>query len=733
MPHAEEHAPVGHHYHRERTTVKELEDEFDCGEPGCDHSPGHHAHLDAHHHQFDDHHDHRQAPGVISKLKSFLLGPASSAPVTSDEEYIVRKETKVVRVQKYDEDGEPIHHHHGHAHDEHYIRDKAHDGKAVLEDAAYDAKNAVKDAKRKVQHKASDAKRYAHKQADHLRDDVEGDAELVKDKAEGVISSFWSTVGKTKEKLGSVVYGTEKKIEHAGESASQRYQRLKAEAADKYDDAKGHVAEESGKRINKVHSKYENAKDAAAADYYRVHGKYENAKDAARAEYYRVHGKYEDAKDAASSEYNRVKGQAADKYEQTRQRANEEVDNVRHKVDETREEAAARVKSVADSASRAVKGNVAKATDTVKSAKDSVKYRVDETADAVKQRVGEAKNRVDETAQNVKQRVGEAKNRVDETAENVKQRVGEAKHRVHDSIDQARDNVEDAARRAKASAREKAQNVKDGVREGVDNVKEGVKDGIHAVEDGAEGIFHKFEQAGECLGLSGPRTQGASHLCNSLDGARSWDRGHNAFAAHGHNPVPVTAFYTGLSTLWFLWLARYVTSLSSSHARKFPLTNLSSRRVWIARNRTKIFLGDGSAELAHETHRDVVVSQKTTTADGRAVKTTALIHAESPAAVRKIATLVRAAHARSSFANMLPVFLVLLGSLELSGAYRPLLHLLSVAFLIGNVLQSEFGIFAPNALGSGRAIGLAIDWAVLLSGAVMAIYLAVSCKGCPVA
>ncbi|TPX61696.1 hypothetical protein PhCBS80983_g00931 [Powellomyces hirtus] len=647
MPH-EVPPHAGHHYHKERTTVKEVVDDYECTEPGCDN-------LDAHPHAHPTH-----APGIVSKLKSFLLGPAAA-----DEEYIVEKEVKVTRVHKYDTD------HDGHKHTDasKYVHDKAHDGNHRVHDAAHDTKHAIHEIEDKAEHKvregktfaqrkadrlkaeaevaadlarhkAHDAKTYAQRKADRLKDDVEEGAKETKQKANGALASLWAALENTKEKIFGVERKVEQEVEHAGESANEKYHRLKKEALHKYDSTKDHVVDETGRRIDKVRDK--------AGEY----------------------------KDTADAEYARLKGSATDKYEKARQRAHEDAEHVRYrvsegidKVEETAEEIAARARNAADAASRNVKGNIAKATDTVKNAKDSVKYRVEEASDK------------------------------------VKHNVEDAAHRVHESIEHTKDNIKDKAHQVKAGVKETAHNVKQGVREGVDNVKGTVKEGIHTVEKGAEGIYHRFEQAAECLGTVGPRTQG--RFPGYRLGAKPWDGRYNDFG----NPVPVTAFYTGLSCLYFLWLAR---------------------RVWMARNRSKVFLGDGSNELAYELHRDVVVSQ-TTVAEGRAARTTALLHTENKPAIRKLVDLLKAVEARSAFSTIVPLFLILLGALELSGAYRPLLHLLSLAFLVGNFLQSEYGILAADSVGPGRAIGLATNWAVLLFGSVMGIYLALSCKGCPVA
>lgn len=108
----------------------------------------------------------------------------------------------------------------------------------------------------------------------------------------------------------------------------------------------------------------------------------------------------------------------------------------------------------------------------------------------------------------------------------------------------------------------------------------------------------------------------------------------------------------------------------------------------MSRNRAKIFVGDGSAELAREISREIVVS-RTTVSENRTEKTTAILHTENTPAIKKTLNLMRAVDARATFTTNIPLYLILLGTLELAGAYRPLLHILSLVYLIGNVFQTE--------------------------------------------
>ncbi|KAJ3147197.1 hypothetical protein HDU89_005794 [Geranomyces variabilis] len=664
MPH-EQPPAAGHHYHHERTTVKEVEDDFDC--PGGDscNTPSH-----AHHHSNHGDHIHgdhaHHAPGIAAKLKNFLLGPAAG----ESDEYIVEKDIRVTRVH-HDASGTHKDGKHWHGEDHHPARDSIRDRKHAAREAAYE-----------LDKKAHDKKERAKQYGEHLIDEAEEGAERVKAKAEGPLSSIWSTLENAKAKLDNALYGTERKVGDAARTA----ERLKAEGRDKLDSTKARVHDESGKRIDHAREKARESKKAVE----RKAGEYKNA---------------------AETKYDEARLRAKHDAEHLRARVNEGVDSV---VEEG-EHAASRAHNAAEHASRKVSSNIAKATDRAKQVKDDVKRRVDDVREDVRDGANQAADRARQAKEDVRRRVGDVRDDVMDGANQAAERARQAKENVKHRIDETRNEINDKVRDVKHGVKQTADDVKQGVRHGINHAKETVEDGIHAVEHGAESVYHKFEEAAECLGCTGPRTQGrhlghghAHHGGNHL-GAQPWDSRYNGDV---FNPVPVTAFYTGLSCLWFIWLAR---------------------RVWMARNHSKVYLGDGSHELAHELHRDVVVSETSVAPDGRAARTTATLHTVNRPAVVKLAHLLRSVEARSSFATVTPLYLILLAALELAGAYRPLLHILSLAFLVGNVLQSEYGVFARNGMGPGRPVGTAIQWAVLASGSIMAIYLALSCKGCPVA
>ncbi|KAJ3171881.1 hypothetical protein HDU87_008199 [Geranomyces variabilis] len=544
-------AQTGHHYHRERTTV--IEDDYDCGVDGDCGLPAGLPPRSTHH-----------TPGIVSKVKAFLLGPQA---VT--DEIIVEKEVKIHRVhhseapptrQAKDDDRKHEHLKHIGESAQHNAQKKMHD----VKDKTKHVRNEIEAGRDEV--KAKVDKNLLHPVYDIL-------SLIVFHQADSALSSIWSSLENAKARLDHALYGTEKKIEHAAESAEKQGK----EAVD-------YVTDESGRLIDKT-----------------------------------------------SKEYEKMKDKATDKYERARQRAHEDAERLRarvnqgaEKLEEVGEDVAARAKLAASH----VKGTIGKATDTARQAKDAVKQQVEEASEGIKNRVDNAANR------------------------------------VYDTVEATKDTIKDRAHHAKQGVKDAAHFVKEDVRRGVHTVKDSVEDGIHAAEDKAKGAYYKFEQAAECLGVVGPRAQGRHHgHDHGRLGHHGWDG-----AQHG-NPVPVTAFYSAFSCLWFLWLAR---------------------RVWMARNRSKVYLGDGSHELAHELHRNVAVQQTTVAADGRsATRTTALVHAENHPAIQRLVDLLRAVEARSTFANIVPLFLVLLGALELSGAYRPLLHVLSLVFLAGNILQSE--------------------------------------------
>ncbi|KAJ3157832.1 hypothetical protein HDU89_000211 [Geranomyces variabilis] len=440
-------------------------------------------------------------------------------------------------------------------------------------------------------------------------------------------------------------------IKHLGDSARHHAQKKLHDVKDKTKHVRDEieaeteeVKEKADSALSSIWSSLENAKARLDHALYGTEKKIEHAAASVEKQGKEAVDKLESARDyvidesgrvidKTSQEYEKMKEKATDKYERARQRAHEDAERLRarvnqgaEKLEEVGEDVAARAKLAA----KQVKGTIAKATDTAKQAKAAVKQQVEEASEGIKHRVDDAANR------------------------------------VYDKVEATKDTIKDRAQHAKQGVKDAAHYVKEDVRRGVHSVKGSVEDGIHAAEDKAKGVYYRFEQAAECLGVVGPRAQGRHHEHDhGRLGHYSWDGAH-----HQHlNPVPVTVFYSALSCLWFLWLAR---------------------RVWMARNRSKVYLGDGSHELAHELHRNVAVQQTTVAADGRsATRTTALVHAENHPAIQRLVDLLRAVEARSTFANIVPLFLILLGALELSGAYRPLLHFLSLVFLAGNILQSE--------------------------------------------
>ncbi|KNC95974.1 uncharacterized protein SPPG_08578 [Spizellomyces punctatus DAOM BR117] len=587
MPHSHEetHGHPVHHYHRERTTIRETEDDYICDEDGCRPLPEQ---------------EHRP-PGIVAKLKHFFLGPSASNEAQEDN-------VKIVHVHHYDKNP------HGHRY--------------AASEWADEAKDTVREIGDSARRKAYQVKNNLVGEAERLKEEGEEAAEVVQEKAGGVLNRLWSGIEQTKEKLENALHGAEKRVEDAEESAEERYNYLRSKAGKRYRVNKDKAADITVKKLEDVKEKLENVKD-------------------------KIYEQYEHGRESFENQYDHVKDTATNEYEKARQRVHGNLGNVRNRIHdgvETVEETAEQI------ASRA-RNTVEKASDSVRQAAEAGRETLHNAADSVK-------NSVEETAQ-----------------------------RIKESVNNAKENV-----------RDKAERVKEGISDSFEGVKDDVKEGISSVKEGFKGALHKAEQAAECLGCVGPRKRPGyeSYGARSLDGRWSYPQ-------LGPNPVPVTAFYSALSTLWFLWLAR---------------------RVWMARNRAKVFVGDGSAELSRELSRDVVVS-RTTVSEGRAEKTTAVLHTENSPALKKYLTVMRANDARTAFSTNVPLYLILLCALELAGAYRPLLHILSLAFLAGNIVQTEYGIFSPDAIGRGRPIGLATNWAVMLFGSAMAVYLALSCNGCP--
>lgn len=131
------------------------------------------------------------------------------------------------------------------------------------------------------------------------------------------------------------------------------------------------------------------------------------------------------------------------------------------------------------------------------------------------------------------------------------------------------------------------------------------------------------------------------------------------------SPVPVTALYGAMSALLNVALAANVS------------------RVRAAR---KIFLGDGGDELMTRAHR---------------------------------------AHANN--AEYVPLAIVLLLILELSGGPSLMLHVLGGVLVTGRVIHAA-GMLSAG-LAKGRVLGILLTWATIAALAVLDIYYRCGCSG----
>lgn len=131
------------------------------------------------------------------------------------------------------------------------------------------------------------------------------------------------------------------------------------------------------------------------------------------------------------------------------------------------------------------------------------------------------------------------------------------------------------------------------------------------------------------------------------------------------SPVPVTALYGAMSALLNVALAANVS------------------RVRAAR---KIFLGDGGDEL-----------------------------------------MTRAQRAHANNAEYVPLAIVLLLILELSGGPSLMLHVLGGVLVTGRVIHAA-GMLSAG-LAKGRVLGILLTWATIAALAVLDIYYRCGCSG----
>ncbi|KAI8821086.1 uncharacterized protein EV422DRAFT_51791 [Fimicolochytrium jonesii] len=664
---AQEHS--SHHVHRERTIVKEVEDdEFECDDQECiSYGTRHQASHSYHPHSQNDFtapHSYR----LGARLRNLFVGP----PAADADEVLVEQETvKVVRV-KYNKDGKR----NGH-----------------LDVSTVDEEHRLGEAvKGKYRGSAGSISTRSGSEVDHVR-------YRALSGANGIKHRVGETEREVKKQPGSLLGNIWSAVTTALSSTDDRHRVIEHRAGRKYNKAKSNAygaAHDFKTEADRVAADAKHQAGRAAENVLDtvpdlrdvVEEKADKAKEQAKDTIEHATDAIGKAAEEAAQRYNTAKERAS----QGAQRARETVEDGIKKVQETAEEAAALLKEKA-----------AKAAEAVNETKETVKHQVEETAEGVKRRVENAAHRV--------------KAELDETVEALRKSAKNAKgkaHNVKEGVKGIPQTLREGVRETAHTIKKNAHNLKKGVEHTAHNVKQGAKftaqDVRKHVKQGSESVLHTFESAAECLGTRGPRTQGW-HPHAGLPGLGTY--GGPITGTPFANPVPVTAFYTALSTLWFVWLAS---------------------RVHKARTRTQIYHGSGALQLALESSPSVLLSQTTTTPSTSQTITTTHETTDETPHITHIHHLIRAIDARRTFTTTVPVYLIVLGAMELGGAYRPLLHMLSWAVLVASVVMTEYGILQPtaHAPGSARAVGAGITAAIVLFAACKAMYLVVTCAGRPV-
>lgn len=248
------------------------------------------------------------------------------------------------------------------------------------------------------------------------------------------------------------------------------------------------------------------------------------------------------------------------------------------------------------------------------------KEEMDRVDDFVKDKYNSAKEAA-ATATDFAKAEGE---RIIEGAERIKNDVEDTidsvKNNVKEIVREGVTNVNNAATHAKKAAKEKLHHAQHRIHQAGHEVKEDIQGAFNKVENAAEHTWHKFE---ECLGCPPRRNDVSTFRREDLNG-----RGYGYYdRPYGWNPVPITAFYTALSTLWFLYLVRYDLATASNfpsfaQQEDMDVNFLSdlSRKVWFARRRANVHIGDGSYELAREFSKDVTSTTINGNSKGRHTK-----------------------------------------------------------------------------------------------------------------
>lgn len=85
------------------------------------------------------------------------------------------------------------------------------------------------------------------------------------------------------------------------------------------------------------------------------------------------------------------------------------------------------------------------------------------------------------------------------------------------------------------------------------------------------------------------------------------------------------------------------------------------------------------------------------------------------------ATLNSAIRAHGNFIEYVPLALILLALTESYGTAPVVLHLLGASLIAGRLLHA-WGMSQPNSLGSGRRLGTALTWGMILVTSLLLLY-----------
>jgi len=86
-------------------------------------------------------------------------------------------------------------------------------------------------------------------------------------------------------------------------------------------------------------------------------------------------------------------------------------------------------------------------------------------------------------------------------------------------------------------------------------------------------------------------------------------------------------------------------------------------------------------------------------------------------------SMTKAVRAHGNAAEYMPLALIMIGTLEVAGAGRPLLHGLGMALTAARLLHAQ-GIYATLGTSPGRLVGTLLTWLVYLVGAGACLYYA---------